>query len=498
MTPEDLGIRFQVGLGCTEIHNGIRLAQQIDGHFKWCKEVGWLRYQGGRWVPDTTDQIIEEAKSVVALMMDITLHNVPGSVAGLSDWAKASMSTRRIKAMVDLAHSAPEVAVNLSAFDADPLLLCCADGVLSLREEDCGRLLPHSPDFLMTKTTGVEMAPYVDSDGFVRLDLGECPAWQGHLQFMAQHLPVDRAEEFWRFYQRWAGIGLLGDQNLKPHHFLNLTGEGRNGKGVATEARAHALGDYGYIAPMRLLTRRQSDHSTETASCRGKRLVGVEEVSLVQAAVIKDLTGGGKMTARSMRRDDQSFLKSWGLEIMTNGPINLQGEGSKAMRNRRIVVHLGDESNPDLRKDGIPLQLQHPLEAAGILAWSLEGLRGWYASGGGTSGLLIPQWAKDESEGESDADDIVQTVLIESYQSCSGGEGCKVLGSEFVKLVNAMRRDSGFSALQPSAIYAEVRRRHGLTVRVGKGNKTFIHGIVRNPVSFEDLVGRAAGAMSQN
>lgn len=202
---------------------------------------------------------------------------------------------------------------------------------------------------------------------------------------------------------------------------------------------------------------------------------------MVQAAVVKDLTGGGRITARRMRQDDVTFEKSWALELNTNIPLNLQGESTKAMERRKIVANLRDEIPQEKHRDGIVAAL---LEERGlILVWMVDGLRCWYAAGGGSRGLEIPLWMLEESKMQSDDDDVVGALLVERFVTDSTG---KVLGSGFVEMANDRRKKAGFMPLTPAAIYSYLRDR-GLVVKPGARNKTYIMGLTAAPVNFGEL-----------
>lgn len=468
----------------TEFDTACRLAWEYCRRLRWNQSANtWMVYKDGRWKKEDKEQSRAYAAFVCTEQMNA--HNGEGA-----------RNATYIKNVLTQAKS--WLAITPDDFDNDPLLLCCADGVVSLRVEDCGLFMEHSPDFLMTLSTGVELGRYVDEKTqMIRLpeDFGHgFYEWENHLSYMCQNLSEDEGLDFRDFFMRWSGVALIGSQNLKPQHFVNMTGQGRNGKGVAAEARVNALGDYGMVAPIRLVTRKQSDHSTEAASLEGKRLVIVEEVGMVQSAVIKDLTGGGQMTARKMRQDDVTFSKSWSLELNSNQPLNLQGESTKAIRRRKIVANLRDEIPGGKHRDGIVELLRS--ESDIILVWMLWGLRRWHEDGGRSQGLNIPAWMVAEAEEQADDDDVIGALISERYEKCELDE-CRVVGSSFVKEVNERRKDSGFLPMTPAAIYAYLRDA-GYPVRTGSRNRTMIWGLRHAELSFGELMQSVASFENSN
>ncbi len=472
------------GWASNEFDTGRRMGWEFASRLRWCQELNqWMVYSGGRWKKENLEQ------SKAAAMQVCTEAIIDNNGDGI----RTSTYIKNV-----LTQAKRWLAIDYACFDNDPLLLCCSDGVLSLRRDDCGALLDHAPEYLMTLSTGVELHRYCDPKGVVQLpeDWGyDFYLWESHLQYMSQNLDQEEALEFRDFFCRWSGVALIGSQNLKPQHFLNMTGAGRNGKGVAAEARINALGDYGTIGPIRLVTRKQSDHSTELAGCEGRRLLVIEEVGMVQSAVVKDLTGGGTMTARRMRQDDVTFPKSWTLELNSNQPLNLQGESTKAIRRRKIVANLRDEIPGSKHRDGVVDELR--TEAPVILVWMIHGLKKWYSDGGRSAGLNIPRWMLEEGEEQSDDDDVIGSLIAERYERCNV-ETCRVLGSVFVKQVNERRKDSGFLPLTPAAIYAYLRD-NNFPVKPGRGNKTYIHGIQVQEMNFGGIMeGAGLGAYNEN
>lgn len=468
----------------TEFDTACRLAWEYSRRLRWNQAANtWVVYKDGRWKKEDKEQSRAYAAFVCTEQMNA--HNGEGA-----------RNATYIKNVLTQAKS--WLAVTPADFDNDPLLLCCADGVVDLKEETCGLWLEHSADFLMTMSTGVELAGHVDEKtGYIRLpeDFGHgFYAWENHLGYMCQNLSEDEGLDFRDFFMRWSGVSLIGSQNQKPQHFVNITGQGRNGKGVAAEARVNALGDYGMIGPIRLVTRKQSDHSTELAGCEGKRLLVVEEVGMVQSAVVKDLTGGGQMTARRMRQDDITFAKSWSLELNSNQPLNLQGESTKAIRRRKIVANLRDEIPGGKHRDGVVEELR--AESAIILVWMLWGLNRWYEDGGRSQGLNIPSWMVVEGEEQSEDDDVIASLIAERYERCDESE-CRVVGSAFVKAVNERRKDSGFLPLTPAAIYAYLRD-NKYPVRPGSRNRTMIYGLRPAEFTFGEVLQGVAFEGSSN
>lgn len=451
-----------------------RLGWEFAGRLRWVQDKSkWFVYREGRWVKEG----LEESK---AAAMSISVRQI------IDHNGEGSQTATFIKNVLTL--SKRWLAISTDAFDNDPLLLCCLDGVVSLRREDCGLLLEHQPEYLMTLSTRHNMRHLCDERGFLQLpeDWGwKFYAWEEHLYWMTQTLEAEdkkngteKALEFRDFFARWSGSSTIGDQNKKPQKFLNLTGTGMNGKGASAIARVHALGGYGKVANPKVLTRKQSDHSTELAGLEGIRLLIIEELTSVPSAGLKDLTGGGELEARKMRQDDVTFAKSWSTELLSNQPISLSGEATTAIRRRKLVANLGEVLPTSVGDDTIVDRLK--TEPDIILAWMIAyGLRRFYGNkdAGIEAGLAVPAWMEEEASSEIDEDDIVGTVLTEQYYLNADG---KVLTSLFTASVNEMKKKLGFSkpedAMSPAQVGNDLRGR-GFVVKKADKNKSYVFGI---------------------
>ncbi len=125
--------------------------------------------------------------------------------------------------MVNLAKSEPDIPVHISQFDADPWLLNCRNGTLDLRT---GKLLPHHPGNLCTKTIPVAYDPDA-----------KCPTW---ISFLRQVMAENR--DLIKFLQRAIGYTLTGVTGEQVLFFLY--GTGANGKSTFIETCRNLLGDY--------------------------------------------------------------------------------------------------------------------------------------------------------------------------------------------------------------------------------------------------------------
>jgi putative DNA primase/helicase len=293
-------------------------------------------------------------------------------------------------------------AVSVDAFDADPVLLGTPDGVVDLRT---GETRPPTVADMVTQQTAVAPAP----------PGARAPTWDRFLVdiFGGDMKMID-------FIQRMFGSALVGD--VSPQKFVVLYGRGANGKSVLRDVIGRLAGSYAVTASAKVFMQSNGDrHPTEIASLAGKRLVLASEVSsgrMWNDALLKDLTGGERMTARRMHKDEFSFTPCGTLIFTTNTLPSFVG-AQEAMLRRILLVPMlrqfaENEQDPKLANTLLSE------EGAEILRWMIEGARKFLADGGGVKGLRIPQSITDATRTYFEQEDIVLQFLTEVQSSAAG------------------------------------------------------------------------------
>jgi putative DNA primase/helicase len=139
------------------------------------------------------------------------------------------------------------------------------------------------------------------------------------------------------------------------------------------------MGDYATAIPITTLVQtRYQEHPTEIAKLFGVRLAVASETSegaRLDAAAVKVLTGGDRLTARFMRQDYFDFWPTHKIAILGNAPIIL-GRVDAALIRRWLKL-------PFVRTFAQNLTLKDDLlaEAPGILAWAIQGCLEWQRIG---------------------------------------------------------------------------------------------------------------------
>lgn len=338
----------------------------------------WLRWDGGRWRPDTTAQMFAEIRTF--------LRNRSKVNSGDEPTRKRLRNAQTVAAVERLSQSHQPWATVPADWDADPWLLGTPDGVIDLRT---GVTTPANPSFLITKQTAVSPA-------------GDCPLW---LQFL--DVATDGDVGLVQFLRRMAGYSLTG--STLEHALFFIYGKGRNGKGVFISTLAGVLGDYATTAPMETFTESIGDrHPTDLAGLMGARLVSAnetEEGKMWNESRIKTLTGGDRISARFMRGDFFSFQPTFKLLIAGNHRPRLRSV-DEAMRARLHLIPFTVTIPPERRDPALPEKLK--AEWPGILKWAIEGCLDYQVQG-----LAPPECVRQATESYFGQQDVFGAWIVD-------------------------------------------------------------------------------------
>lgn len=311
----------------------------------------------------------------------------------LRRWAKEQARIMRSKntvaAVESLARSNRESVACADAFDADRLLLGTPGGTVDLRT---GKLREARCSDMITKMTACAPA---------------APGSRPERWLTFLHEIFDGDADLVAFMQRAAGYALTG--LTTEHKLLFLYGTGRNGKSVFLNTLTHIWADYARRAASETFLNTHGDkHATGLAGLQGARLVAGSELPVGKTwdeSVIKDLTGGDRMTARFMRGDFFDFDPQLTLMIAGNNQPSFRGV-DEAIRARVVLVPFTVTIPPERRDKSLSDKLK--AEGPEILRWAIEGALQWL-----DNGLNVPPKVVAASTEYMDDEDTLGQFLIE-------------------------------------------------------------------------------------
>ena len=382
------------------------LLRQRDFSVRWSPSFGYYLWNGERWVRDQRGEILHGFAHQIGTAMAKHSDELALAAAQTSDKARARewqdqsnrLGSAAIKAQ---ASKAIENAVKElrrhdgvpldddEGFDENAHLLGVANGVVDLRT---GKLLPNTPDLLVSRSLAVEYHPDAVA-----------PRWKRHLE---EVLP-GQDEIDW--LQRWFGYSATGhtDEGKLPI-FL---GEGRNGKGAITETIQHVFDEVAYETSFATFcTQRNGTNLNSVAQFAHARMVFASEAAAaytMDAAGIKALTGGNRVAAMFKYHDEFSFKPQFKITLSTNEMPKVH-DTSVGFWERLLVLRfphsfLAENADTSLK----PTLLT---EAEGVLAWCVAGAVEWAKHGLGET-----QSMRDETKSFQESSD----VLGEFFNTCT-------------------------------------------------------------------------------
>jgi putative DNA primase/helicase len=310
----------------------------------------------------------------------------------IAQHARNSLQAQRLKAMVDLAQSIPELVAPVATLDADDMLLGVENGVVDLRT---GQLRDATREDLITRQAPVRFDPKA-----------KCPRFNKFLRTVMQ---ADQA--LIGYLQRVSGYSLTGKTGEQCLFFLY--GHGANGKSTYLRAMLDLLDDdYAVQTPSETLMAKRfnsgSGPSGDLARLHNLRLTTaneVEEGSLLSESLIKQLTGGDPITARYLYENHFDFIPKVKLFIAGNHKPIIKGDDYGIWRRIHLIPF--EVQIPEAQRDPkLPEKLRQ--ELPGILNWAIQGCRAWQKSG-----LNVPPKIRDAVKQYRDEMDIMAQWLEE-------------------------------------------------------------------------------------
>ena len=373
----------------TDTGNADRLVAWHGADIRHAKGLGWLAWDGKRWVTDAESQVMCLGGGV--------LDRIERAAAQEADEARQKELTKHVRssraeprrtAMLKLARHDGRVRIDPSCLDVDQWSLNLQNGTLDLKRCE---LRPHRRGDMATKITPVGFEPGAP-----------CAAWR---RFIDEITCGDAARA--AYLQRVIGYSLTG--STREQCLFVLYGAGSNGKSTLLEVIRALMGDYGRSADMASFLETRADKVREDlADLHGARFVSAVEVEKgrhLAEATIKQLTGGDAISARFLFKDRFQFTPRFKIFLAVNHKPGVRGADDGIWRRLRLIPF--ERKFSDAEKDrGLLDKLRS--ELPGILAWAVEGCRRWQEIG-----LAEPDDVREAIDGYRSEMDVIGGFIEE-------------------------------------------------------------------------------------
>jgi putative DNA primase/helicase len=388
----------------TDLGNAKRFSARFRNQLLYCEKWSrWFVWDGGRWKEDETLEVYRLAGGLIRSLYPLA--NKVGDKkkrdAFLAHLRK-SESYHSQTAMLNLAKADSQFAVRPSDLDRDAWLLTVENGTLDLR---VGKLRPHKQADRITKRAPVAFEP-----------TATCPNW---LDFLG--MVMNGNAHLVSFLKRAFGSCLTGITSDKALYILHGP-SGDNGKSTMVDVIQLLLGDYAIRTPTEtFLRKKEGAIPNDVAMLKGARFVWASENergSRLSESLIKEMTGGDKISARFMRGEFFDFYPEFKPWLATNHKPQVRGD--RALWNRLKLIPFAVTIPKDKQKPRHEVMEMFRAEFSGILNWLVEGCLEWQKDGLGVPKEVVEATRDYEAEQDTFAAFLEEKcVLVASARALS-------------------------------------------------------------------------------
>lgn len=349
----------------TDTGNAQRLRDKYKGNIRYSYiRKKWYYWTGKVWEIDNTGEIKKLADEVINDMKrDAFAEQDEDKQAEMLKWASRTASSKNKEAMVKETQHLEGIPVLTDEMDCYSDYLNCQNGIINLRT---GELLPHDGAFMMTR---ISYAEYDQS--------GKAPEmW---LSFLNDVTNGDK--ELQDYLQKCVGYSLSG--SIREQCAFFLYGIGNNGKSTFLDTISDLLGSYASnVQPDTIMLKKNdSGVNSDIARLKSTRFVTSEEPTegvRLNEGLVKQLTGGGKVTCRFLYGDEFEYEPEFKIWIGTNHKPVIRGTDVGIWRRIRLIPF---EVNIPKEKVDKNLKWKLRKELPQILAWAVQGCIKWQKEG---------------------------------------------------------------------------------------------------------------------
>lgn len=387
----------------TDTGNAQRMRDKFVGNIKYSfVNKKWYYWTGKIWSVDYTGEIKKLADTVVNDIKKEAFAEQDEDVQEAKlKWANKTASSRGKEAMIKECQHLEGIPVLPEQMDSFTDYLNCQNGIVNLRN---GELIPHDSNFLMTKCS------YAEYD-----TSGKKPEllW---LKFLDDVTNGDK--DLQEYLQKCVGYSLSGSVREQCAFFLY--GIGNNGKSTFLDTVSELLGSYSAnVQPETIMMKRDANSggaNSDIARLKSTRFVTSEEPTegvRLNEGLVKQFTGGGKVTCRFLYGDEFEYEPEFKIWIATNHKPVIRGTDVGIWRRIRLIPF---EVNIPSEKVDKNLKYKLRKELPQIMKWAVEGCIKWQKEG-----IAPPKCVQDAtSEYKAEMDMLAafcEACIVVDYES---------------------------------------------------------------------------------
>lgn len=407
----------------------------------------WYFWDGKVWQLDENGEIKKLADEICEdLRREAFLEQDEDIQQAALKFAKRTASSSAKEAMIKESQHLFDIPASPDDFDSYSDYLNCQNGIINLRN---GELIPHDSNFMMSKMCNAEYDVKREKP----------KRW---IRFLEE--VTDGDKDMIEYIQRCIGYSISGSTKEQCAYFLY--GLGNNGKSTFLDTIADLLGTYSANAqPDSLMLSKMTggNANSDIARLKSARFVTSEEPTegvRLNEGLLKQLTGGGKVTCRFLYGDEFEYTPEFKIWIATNHKPIVRGTDLGIWRRIKLIPF---EVNIPANKVDKNLKYTLRKEFPQILAWAVEGCLKWQRDG-----IEEPARVADATKDYKQEMDLiasfVEQCLIIDYESKQ-----RIMANELFSLYSKWARLNNEYEMSSKKFFSEAAKKLPDKGRTGAG-----------------------------
>lgn len=431
----------------TDTGNAQRLRDKYKGNIKYSYiRKKWYYWTGKIWAVDNTGEIKKLADEIINdIKKEAFMEKDEDKQQELLKWASRTASSKGKEAMVKETQHIDGIPILMEELDCYTDYLNCQNGIINLRT---GELLPHDSNFMMSR---ISYAEYDNS--------GKKPEmW---LSFLNDVTNGDK--ELQEYLQKCVGYSLTG--SIREQCAFFLYGLGNNGKSTFLDTIADLLGSYASnVQPDTIMMRKNdSGANSDIARLKSTRFVTSEEPTegvRLNEGLVKQLTGGGKVTCRFLYGDEFEYEPEFKIWIGTNHKPVIRGTDVGIWRRIRLIPF-----EVNIPKEKVDKNLKYKLrkELPQILKWAVDGCIKWQQEG-----LELPKCVEQATKEYKVEMDILAS-FVDSCIEIDYINGDTISAQELFTLYGVWAKKNNEFEMTSRKFFIEIAKKLPEKIRRGSG-----------------------------
>lgn len=357
-----VGVEQKKRYDMTDTGNAHRLQDRFGTIIRYSyNRKKWFFWEGKVWEADNSGEVKKLADMICDdIKKEAIMEEDEKTQADLLRWSIKTASSKGKEAMIKECQHLPGIPIMQDELDSYVDYINCRNGIVNLRN---GELIPHDSNFLMTKMCNADY----DTSG------KQPELWLSFLQDV-----TNGDAKLQEYIQRCVGYSLTGSTSEQCAYFLY--GIGNNGKSTFLDTMADLLGGYSAnTQPETIMMKKWGSDSanSDVARLKGARFVTSEEPTegvRLNEGLLKQLTGGSKVTCRFLYGDEFEYTPEFKIWIATNHKPVIRGTDLGIWRRIKLIPF-----EVNIPKEKVDKNLKQKLkkEFPQILRWAVEGCMKW-------------------------------------------------------------------------------------------------------------------------